>query len=360
MEGSMFNIKFNQTENQFLHHERFKDIAPRIASELSYLQNHFFLFSSGTTSTDPKGYAVSEDALLANARAVNEFFELTSSDVWGLTLPWFHIGGLSVIARAHLLNAKLVDLTGKWDPHSWVKKLDEEGVTITTVVPTQIFDIVQNNLKAPVQLKYIIVGGDFLSSELAKRAIDLGWPVIKTFGMTEVCSQLASARSPSDQTLQILPIHQIRLDSDQRLWVKSQAMYTLEFVFKDNKVSTTKASSRCDKDGFFPTNDLVQWNNNQLVHLGRIDDQIKINGRLTSVNTLKDQLYTYALKHNLYGEIELAIIDDPRTGKNIEVLYTTNDLDMGALKSIYHPIRPEFRKVESFQRTDLGKLKKSL
>lgn len=354
----MFNITFNQKANRFLHHERFADIAPLIAKKLDYLENHFFLFSSGTTSTDPKGYAISQKALFANAQAVNEFFKLSESDVWGLTLPWFHIGGLSVIARAHLLGSKLVDLTGKWEPHSWVQKLNDEKVTITTVVPTQIFDLVKNNLKSPPHLKFIIVGGDFLSTELATRAINLGWPVIKTFGMTEVCSQLASAKSVKDDHLQVLPIHQIRQDQDKRLWVKSLAMYTLEFIYKENSVQIITALDRCDEDGYFPTNDLVSWSDHQFIHLGRIDDQIKIKGRLTSVNALKDQLYTYALAHNLYGQLELTIIDDPRSGKNLEILHST-PINESEISALFSPISPTFRQVLAFEKTDLGKLKKS-
>lgn len=354
----MFNIKFNQKENQFLYHERFKDVAKKIEPQLKHLENHFFLFSSGTTSLDPKGYAISEKALFANAQAVNDFFNLTQDDVWGLTLPWFHIGGLSVIARSHLLGAKLVDLTGKWEPLEWVKKLSEEKVTITTVVPTQIFDVVKHKLQAPPCLKYIIVGGDFLSSELANRAIELGWPVIKTFGMTEVCSQLASAKTVEDNTLLLLPIHKAKVDDEKRLWVKSKALYTLEFIYKDHQVQTQLAESRCDPEGFFLTSDLAEIRNGELIHLGRKDDQIKIHGRLTSVNTLRDLLYTYALKHNLYGELELSVIDDPRSGKNIEIQFT-NDLAQNELNTLFHPIKPVYRKLSHFQRTDLGKLKKN-
>lgn len=353
----MFNIKFNQQDSQFLHHERFKDIVPAISPHLSFLKNHFFLFSSGTTSTHPKGYAVSESALFANAKAVNDFFKLTHKDVWGLTLPWFHIGGLSVIARAHLLGSKLIDLTGKWDPLIWVKKIEEENVTITTVVPTQIYDVVRLNIPSPKCLKYIIVGGDLLSTELFSRAVNLGWPVIKTFGMTEICSQLASAKSAEDPSLEVLPIHQIKITQDKRLWIKSQAMFTLEFIFENGLVKTNTSRSRFDTDGFFPTNDLVETRNGELFHLGRIDGQVKINGRLTSVNTLRDELYTFALKNDLYGHLELSIISDERSGKLLEILYD-QDFNQEALSHQFSPTKLAYRRVPSFTRTDLGKLKK--
>lgn len=353
----MFNIKFNQTQSQFLYHTRYEDIAKKIFKDLSFLENHFLLFSSGTTSSAPKGYAVSEESLFNNAKAVNEFFNLTPNDVWGLTLPPYHIGGLSVIARAHLLGSRLVNLNGKWNPEQWAKTLQEEKVTITTVVPTQIYDLVKNNIPAPPELRFIIVGGDFLSSALSESAIKLGWPIVKTFGMTEVCSQLASAKSSENDDLLLLPIHEIKTDQEQRLWVKSQSLYTLEFVFENKETITSTASSRLDDQGFFPTSDRVLWSENRLTHLGRLDDQIKINGRLTSLNALKDILYNYALSHDLYGHLELKLKSDERSGKIIEILFD-QPIKQDEISLLFSPVSPHFCEVSQFDRTDLGKLKK--
>lgn len=352
----MFNIDFNQETAQFFYHPRYKDIAGQIFGDLHFLKKHFILFSSGTTSISPKGYAVSTEALLANAQAVNSFFNLTSNDIWGLSLPYYHIGGLSVIARSYLLGSKLVELNDGWDPYEWTKKVDTEGVSITTVVPTQVYDLVKNRIPAPAKLRLIIVGGDFLSSKLFEEASALGWPIIKTFGMTEVCSQLASSSPENPKDLTLLPLHQVKVDQEERLWVKSPAMYTLEFLFKDEQTHMIEAQSRLDADGFFPTSDRAVLENNIFIHQGRLDDQIKINGRLTSLHSLKEILYNYALNHQLFGHLELKLTEDERSGKVIEIL-SDLPINQDEIISLLAPARLRFRTVEKLARTDLGKFK---
>lgn len=351
METSMFNIDFGTDELQFPCHARHQDAAARIKNELSAygLKNHFLVFSSGTTSTDLKGYALSKDALFTNARAVNEHFGLTSNDVWGLSIPYFHVGGLSVLTRAHVLKSGFVDLGG-WGPLEWSRKLST--VTVTTVVPTQVFDLVQLKLRAPAHLKFLIVGGDYLGLELEKRAIDLGWPVIRTFGMTEVCSQLASGRKPGEK-MEVLPIHEVKT-REGRLLVKSMSLFTMQFKLK-GKMEIIYASDLCDEDGFYKTNDLAEIEGPTITPLGRSDDQIKVSGKLVSMNILKERLYTYCLYHDLYGKAELVIETDERMGKRLVLLHL-----QGAVipADILAPLKPEFRQVSGLERTDLGKLKK--
>src|SRR5690606_8873999 len=101
-------IDFSQNSLQILTNPRLEKKALNVARELQHLKDHFLVFSSGTTSNDLKGYALSRKALFANAKAVNEHFNLTQKDVWGLSIPYFHVGGLSVLARAHVLGSKLV------------------------------------------------------------------------------------------------------------------------------------------------------------------------------------------------------------------------------------------------------------
>lgn len=352
----MFNIDFDSDEIQFISHSRYSEAAQKISHELDYLRAHFLIFSSGTTSQDLKGYALSREALLTNARAVNAFFNLTSDDVWGLSLPHYHVGGLSVLARAHLLGSSLVLMGDHWAPRSWSELLREKGVTITTIVPTQLFDLVKNDLKAPPKLKHLVVGGDYLSYELEKRALALGWPVIRTFGMTEVSSQLASAKAPG-QEIELLPIHEIKTDEDERLWVKSSALFTLQFSLKE-KLHVTLANSLLDSEGFYPTNDRVSIEGKRFIHLGRLDDQIKVSGKLISLMSLKEKLYAFALKHDHYGSVELLFEADDRLGKKLVLLHLPEVQNLEEMRNLFSPLKVELREVTSFNRTDLGKLKR--
>ncbi len=355
----MFNVDFGKTEPQIICHSQYQKLVPTILRGLSsyQLENHFILFSSGTTG-GVKGYAISKEALFANARASNDHFNLTRDDVWALSLPVYHIGGLSVVARAHLLGNKIIDAR-HWNPETWPPTIKD--ATITTIVPTQLYDLVKRGIRAPQKLKYIIVGGDFLSTKLKEEAMKLGWPVIRTFGMSEVCSQLASAKRPENDEIELLPIHQIKIGEDQRLLVKSEALFTLQFILTD-KLQVTMARDLCDEELFYKTSDRADFTNGHFKHLGRLGEDYKIAGHLVNLPQLKNQLSGFLFENNLYGKVELQIEDDERKGKKLVLLILQDQLSddlINEIKTLLAPAKfDEIRSLQNFERTSLGKLKK--
>lgn len=360
METTMFNIDFENPAPQLICHQDLKIHEAEILQKLNpyFLRDHIILFSSGTTGGALKGYAVSKKALFANAEAVNQHFNLTKDDVWGLSLPVYHIGGLSVLARAHLLGNKVVDARS-WDPESWHEKMKD--VTITTIVPTQLHDLVKLGMRPSPKLRYIIVGGDFLSSKLKDEATKLGWPVIRTFGMSEVCSQLASAVTPHSDDLVILPIHEAKVE-DERLMVKSKSLFTLEFVMGEKfRVNTARELS---ENGFYLTKDRAEVEGNIIRPLGRLGDEFKIAGHLINMNQLKDTLGALLIEKNLFNKMEFAVVDDERKGKKLILLVLEEASDKEIIEELSENIRPvkidDVRIVSSFERTSLGKLKKPL
>lgn len=362
MEKTVFDVNLDSNDLQVLHHHRYDDGALRLKSHLmtKLSSPHFALFSSGTTS-DLKGYALSKEALWANAKAVNEHFALTPQDVWGLSLPTYHVGGLSVLVRAKLLGNEVVDLR-KWEPTAWVRKIEDRKVSITTIVPTQLFDLISLGLKSPTSLRYLIVGGDFLSHELELRALKLGWPVIRTYGMSEVCSQLASSKMPASHDMEILPIHQAKISDEGRLLVKSEALFTLEFKIT-NSVETKDAKEFLDHEGFYPTQDRARLAGNLLYPEGRLDDQVKVSGHMVNLTSIKNDFYKFLLEENLFGTAELILEDDERKGKKLILITTREDKDASVWERLKNLIRPvvidEIKLTQNFQRTDLGKLKKN-
>ena len=357
----MFHINFDHLLPQVLCHPTQSFLVPKILDGLKNyeLHHHFILFSSGTTGGELKGYALSQNALFANANAVNKHFNLTKNDIWGLSLPTYHVGGLSVLARANLLGNKIIDVR-HWDPLSWQKKM--EDVTITSVVPTQLYDLVRLNIRPSKNLRYLIVGGDFLSSGLKERAMALGWPVIRTFGMSEVSSQIASSQNPNSDQLEILSIHKIKIGMDQKLLIKSDSLFTLKFVVQDSIV-VTPSSELCDIEGYYPTQDRAEITGNTLKHLGRLGDEFKIAGHLINFGELKEILQNELLKENLFGQMEFILEDDERKGKRLVLLGLPGTMLSERIKSLsdlIHPVKiDQIKEVPSFSRTDLGKLKKS-
>lgn len=356
----MHDIDFNRSDIQVLSHPEYEKFIPRILEGLrDYdLRDHFILFSSGTTSSELKGYALSKAALFANAQATIDHFNLTANDVWGLSLPLYHVGGLSVIARARLLNNKIIDIR-KWDPDQWIKALSD--VTITTIVPTQLYDLVKRKLTPPKDLRYLIVGGDLLSSSLEKEALKLGWPVIRTFGMTEVCSQLASTKFPGEEEkLEVLPIHQLKTDQENQLWVKSPALFTLQFRLSTQLI-VSPLEDLTDNNGFYKTLDRVILNGSTLEHLGRMGDEIKIAGHLVNLNQLKSKLSSFLLQNNIFNEMEFLLENDVRKAHKLVLLTLPQHQHFSQeISQIINPVKlDEIRLVQQFERTSLGKLKRN-
>lgn len=359
MEVTVFDVNFDE-EFKIITHPSLSAEGERLRRELENIDftSHFAIFSSGTSSRELKGYVLYDKAMEANARAVNEWFSLTSHDVWGLSLPVYHVGGLSVLVRARLLGNKIIDLR-KWDPVRWHQTLTDEKVTITTIVPTQLYDLVRMNLAAPSNLNQLIVGGDFLPTALEMKARLLGWPVIRTYGMSEVCSQLASGKKPGDK-LEILPIHRVKVTEEGLLAVKSPALFSARFILGE-KFTLTFVENLSDPEGFYLTEDRVELNRRTIRPLGRQNQEIKVAGHLTNVLVLKDSLASVLLQEGYFGEAEIIIENDERKGHRLVLLH--KNLPGEILGRIAEGIRPavldEARAVRDFSRTELGKMKTS-
>ena len=178
------------------------------------LQGHVIFTTSGTTG-EPKFACLSKDALLASARAVNEHLNVSESDVWLCPLPLFHVGGFAIFARGYLKGRVAPIVQGRWEPHTLVQALNVCKATLTSLVPTQVYDLVREECSLPDAVRAVIVGGGRLDSDVATRARQLGWPVLQSFGMTEAASQIAtqSVRAPVDgeQGMRILSGWNVRV-----------------------------------------------------------------------------------------------------------------------------------------------------
>lgn len=230
--------------------------------------SHIILSTSG--SKNPKWVYLSKEAFLISARAVNAHLEANVEDRWLVVLPTYHVGGLSIYARSYLSSSQTKHYKGKWDPHSFIDSVS--GCTLTSLVPTQLYDLIQNKLKPPPSLRGVIIGGDKLDRALFDKARELSWPLYRSYGLTECASQVATAKL-NEWQLQILPHVDVRLD--ETLWIKSKSLLTGYYVdqFYDPKI-----------EGCLDTGDKAELNPFQI--LGR-HHQFKIGGELFSLPELQ-------------------------------------------------------------------------
>ena len=279
-----------------------------------------WLLSSGTSGVrSVKALHLSLESLLLSARTVNRFLGAGPRDIWLLALPEYHVGGLGVLARAELSGASVVRYSGKWDARKFFSVLERERVTLVSLVPTQIYDLVAAGLRAPSGLRAVIVGGGALPEDLYFHARELGWPLLPSYGLTECCSQVATASLESLNSLEfprlrVLP-HVWLETREQRIFLKSDSLCRWIAVGSASGELTVEDPRR---DGWLRTSDFGDFNAEGLRVLGRADDVCKILGELVAVREVE------AAARDFFGELDLhvAAVRDVRQEHSL-ILFTS-------------------------------------
>lgn len=333
----------------------------RVESLLPRLSGHIWIESSGTTGAS-KWIALSKRAFLVSAQAVNQHLEVSKGDRWLCAIPTFHVGGLSIFARAELAGVEVVSIAdAAWNALDFYNILERENITLASLVPTQVYDLVQENISAPTKLRAVVIGGAALAPELYLAARKLGWPLLPSFGMTECCSQVATASLESLQhntfpLLKILPHVDLRLNAEACVEVKSDALATMVVRLNDGAVEILDPRV----DGYWPTRDQVELKDGYLRFLQRLDDVVKIAGEQVSLARLNNVLRTFI------GTEDQVLVATPseRWGSQVDLVTTKSQfaqlepmlekynqqvLPLERIQNIYF--------LEALPRTELGKIK---
>lgn len=247
---------------------------------------HFIFPTSGSTDK-PSLVCLTPAALMANAAAVNDWLDATSDDVWLRVLPEFHVGGIGIRYRAELAGSRVVADEEKWNAARFTALIAEKGVTLTSLVPAQVYDLVAASQPSPPSLRAIIVGGGKLEASLYMQSRALGWPVLPSYGMTEAASQIATAIPGGDDSMQLLPCWEARADGEGRLQIRGAALFSGRMV-PEQEHWTFQAG--LDGDGWFTTSDRVQMEGRILTPVGRCDRVVKILGELVDLDAIETTL----------------------------------------------------------------------
>ena len=136
-------------------------------------------------------------SLRANAAAANERLGFGSDDRWLATLAWAHVGGLAVPLRAALAGAAVGLASPRFDAATVARALAELEITHVSLVPTMLQRLLDTGARPPDTLRTVLLGGAATPPPLIDRALDAGWPIALTYGLTEAGSQVATA-TPRD------------------------------------------------------------------------------------------------------------------------------------------------------------------
>jgi o-succinylbenzoate---CoA ligase len=321
------------------------------------------LFQTSGSEGEPKWVVLAKEALLHSARSVCEHLQVNPKDRWLLTLPTWHVGGFSIWARSWVSGCKVVTAASKWNVHRFAEQCEQEAVTLTSLVPTQVFDLVHAKLRAPAALRAIVVGGGRLEQDLGLRARALGWPVLQSYGMTEAASQVATeplahleSRFDPDRML-VLPGWDLAVKESGRLEISGPALAS-------GYVAHGADGWRMQQfGGRLLTRDLAelsclassQW----LKVLGREANVLKVLGELVHLTPLQTRLRQLADAMGI-RHAQLAAAHDERAGEVIILRHEAGqETAAEALRLAFNEqVRPYERAVrlQSAQVTELGKM----
>lgn len=333
--------------------------------EIQQGRRGFILVASSGTSKNlnesVKLIALKVAAVLNSARRVNAYLGAESTDNWGLALPSFHVAGLGVRARAFLAGALVFELD--WNPATVQQQLAEKNISYISLVPAQVFDLLQAQVSAPAGLKKVFVGAGSLTDEMREGIMSLGWPVVETYGMTETASMIAIREQGHD--FKVMPGVEVRLN-DEKLQIRCDSMLSA-VVQKKAGVVQTETFAATD---WYETRDhvrLTQTSSGTYLNLlGRQTDYLKILGEGVSLTELRATLQNLLLQQGVPPALaEICALDDARTGHRL-VLVFEKQVDTFQAESVFKQFNLKVRPyekltdvvfIERMPRTELGKLK---
>ncbi|MEO8399225.1 MAG: o-succinylbenzoate--CoA ligase [Ignavibacteriaceae bacterium] len=144
------------------------------------------IFTSGS-SGNPKGVMLSFGNLDHSAVNCNEILNQVKTDRWLASLPFYHIGGFSIIVRALLFGASII-IPNSLKTKDLASSLKKDKPTSASFVSTQLKRLIEKNINPNKELKNILLGGGFVGDDLLNNAIKKGWKIIKVYGSTETAS----------------------------------------------------------------------------------------------------------------------------------------------------------------------------
>jgi fatty-acyl-CoA synthase len=145
------------------------------------------VYTSGTTGR-PKGAALTQDAIVWNARNSLAGHDMTSADRILTVLPLFHVGAINIQTLPAFLAGATVILQPKVDPSRILKAITADRPSLTVLVPAVMAGLIDHvdwpktDLSA---LRVITTGSSIVPVTLIEAFHDRGTPVIQVYGSTE-------------------------------------------------------------------------------------------------------------------------------------------------------------------------------
>ncbi|MBT5855834.1 AMP-binding protein [bacterium] len=290
------------------------------------------LFTSGSTGT-PKAVVHTFNNHIASAKRSNSTIPLGSGDKWLLSLPLYHVSGLSLLFRTSLAGASLINSSDKI-----ATSIINNNITHISLVPTQLEQLLQTGDTYPT-LKHILLGGAPIPETLIKRALDkLSCTIHTGYGLTETASHIYTESHHKDS-----PQPTIHHNPETLCIIKGEICVkgpSLCLGYSDSK-NITQTQLNLDSDGWFHTGDLGQIDSNgRLSITGRKDTMFISGGENIHPEEIEKHLLTIS---SIEAAIVIPVMDETFGHRPIAYIKTNGNLDSEAIKETLRQTLPNFK-----------------
>ncbi|KQH80564.1 AMP-dependent synthetase [Mycobacterium gordonae] len=299
------------------------------------------LFTSGTTS-QPKAVELTHNNLTSYITGTVEFDSAAPEDAALICVPPYHIAGVGAALSNLYAGRKMVYLTN-FDPHEWVRLVNDERVTTATVVPTmldRIVNVLETGEHKLAALRNLAYGGSKVGLPLVRRALELLPDVgfVNAYGLTETSSTIAvltpddhrDAHTAADAAVARRlgsvgrPVPGIEVEIRGEDGTVLGPGQTGELFVRGEQVSGRYAGigSVLDENGWFPTKDIAMVDEDGYLFIGgRSDDTIIRGGE----NIAPAELEEVLIEHPHVRDVAVVGVEDPQWGQAIVAVVVPRD-----------------------------------
>lgn len=308
-------------------------------AQRNYPDSLFWVTSTGSSSKNlnkVKWVGIDEESFVATIGLQCDFLNINEDDKILNTLPPSHIAYLAAKARAEVSRCEFIDLYDKnyrWNAKEFKKCFLDHQISLASLVPTQVYDLVHSKIAAPEHAHRILVGGGYLLDSLIESAKELGWVCLRSYGATETGSFIA-ANSLSDfqsNDFSLCPLESCELSKSQegKLKIKYPNLFTKYIYWDESSKQAQSLFPNFDEESYWLTEDFVEFHEKGFEILGRGNRFAKVLGENINLDKVEAEL-----KSDFDFDFCVLAKKDLRKGMALFLVYSDPALDITYFQEI--------------------------
>ena len=294
---------------------------PEDLKPISVERDCTIIFTSGSSGI-PKAVLHTVGNHYFSALGSNKNIPFGNNKKWLLSLPVYHVSGLSILFRTMFSGGAVVIP----DPDiNLTENINRFQITHLSLVPTQLKQLLLNNESIDLlkKLDAILIGGSNIPLDIIKKSCKHKLPIYTTYGSTEMASQVTTTK-PNENidklftSGKLLDHRQIKIANDCEILLKGKTLFK-------GYIEGNKTIQPIDEDGWFYSGDLGKNDEAGYLNIIGRKDNMFISGG--------ENIYPEEIENHLMNisEIEQAIvfdIPDKKFGARPVAIIKANQFDL--------------------------------